>query len=82
MSVAMHGELTMEPQVNVTAMAEIVHDLLAGGVSRLQDGVWLRQRARAAGLAAQESAALEALRMHLAAGRALLEAALASPWGL
>src|SRR3954468_9915115 len=62
MDSAVQGELVLEPRVNLTAMAEIVRDLLAGGVSRPQDGVWLRERAQAAGLDAQEGAALDALR--------------------
>ena len=81
MGIAGQGELVLEPRVHLTAMAEIVRDLLAGGVARLQDGVWLRERAQAAGLDAQEGAALEALRARLAGGRALLDTALASSWG-
>jgi hypothetical protein len=82
MGIAVQGELEMEPRLNLTVMAEIVRDLLAGGVSRLQDGVWLRERAETVGLDAQEGAALEALRVRLASGRALLDTALTSPWGV
>lgn len=81
MDMGMHGELVMEPQVNVVALADIVHDLIAGGFSRLQDGRWLRERAVAVGLDRHERSALEALRARLLDdGAALLRAPL-SPWG-
>ncbi len=58
----------MEPQVHVTALVEIVRDLLAGGPSRWGDGTWLREHAAAAGLDAHERAVLEELRLRLGAG--------------
>jgi len=75
METGMHGELVMEPQVHVAALADIVHDLVAGGLSHLQDGGWLRARATAAGLDRDEGAALEALRARLLDGGATFLAA-------
>ncbi len=72
MNTAVYDELMMEQRVNVTAMADIVHDLVTGGVSRLRDGGWLRQRAAIAGLSRHECGALEALRTRLLDGSALL----------
>lgn len=72
MNTAMYDELMMEQRVNVTAMADIVHDLVIGGISRLQDGGWLRQRAVIAGLSRHERGALEALRTRLLDGGVLL----------
>ncbi len=73
------GELVLEPRLNVTAMAVIVQDLVGGGVARLQDGRWLRERAQAADLGQHERAALEALRTRLQArGAALLDVAVSS----
>jgi hypothetical protein len=70
----MHDESTMEPraQVNVAAMAEIVRELAACDGSKLQDGTWLRERAKIAGLSNQEYAALEALWVHLRKQDALM----------
>ncbi len=68
MNTAMYDELVMEQRVNVTAMADIVHDLVTGGISRLQDSGWLRERATAAGLDRHEGAALDALRARLLDG--------------
>lgn len=50
---------------NVSAMADIVHDLVAGGLSLLQNAQWLRERAEATGLGLPEYEALEALRARL-----------------
>jgi hypothetical protein len=58
----------MESLLDVAAMAAIVHDLLAGGLSLLQDAQWLRERAEAAGLGLPEYEALEALRARLLQG--------------
>ena len=55
-----YDELAAEPRVDVLAIAEIVQDLLAGGLSRLRDGSWLRERSEAAGLGRHEYAALQA----------------------
>jgi len=62
------GEAAPRPCVHVAAMAAIVRDLLAGGRDRVQDGPWLRERMRAAGLDRQECAALETLRARLRTG--------------
>ncbi len=81
MDMAMYGELAGESQVDVVALAAIVHDLVGGGFSRLQDERWLRERAVAVGLDRHERGALEALRVRLLDdGAALLRAPL-SPWG-
>lgn len=81
MNTAMHGVLVMEQRVNVTAIADIVHDLVAGGISRLQDGGWLRQRVVIAGLSRQECAALDALRARLLDGSTVLLRSPFDPWG-
>ncbi len=79
MTTAICGELVLEPRLNVTAMAEIVQELVGGGVARSQDGRWVQERAQAAGLGQHERAALEALRTRLhARGAALLDAAVSS----
>jgi len=83
MDMGTHGELAVESRVDVVALAAVVHDLVAGGFSRLQDGRWLRERAVAVGLDRHERGALEALRARLLDdGAALLRAPLPlSPWG-
>lgn len=58
------------PTVRVSALAEVVHDLLAGGSARLHDASWLRERAAAADLSQHEHAALEALCERLRSGGA------------
>jgi hypothetical protein len=80
MNTAMYDALMMEPQVNVTAMADIVHDLVTGGISRLQDGGWLRERATAAELDRHERGALEALRLRLLDGSMELLQSPFTPW--
>ncbi len=80
MNTAMQGALVMEPQVNVTALADIVHDLVTGGVSRLHDERWLHERAAVAGLDRHERGALEALRARLLDGVALLVESPLSHW--
>lgn len=70
-----------ESQVNVAALADIVHDLVAGGLSRLQDDGWLDERATAAGLDAHERGALERLRLRLLDGSAVLLRASIGLWG-
>ncbi len=59
-NIGTYGELAAEPRVDVLAIAEIVQDLLAGGLSRLQDGSWLRERSEVASLGRHEYAALQA----------------------
>ncbi len=77
MNANMPGELVMQPRVNVSALADIVEEMVAGGVSRLQDRQWLCQHATAAGLGQHEQAALETLRARLCvSGAALLDAAI------
>lgn len=72
---------TMGPAINVTAIAEIVHDLLAEGSSAIQNAAWLRERAAAVGLGPHEYTALETLRIRLAAGGTeLLRAAATLKW--
>lgn len=62
--------LAVEAQVNVKAIATIVRDLVAGGLSQLHDGCWLRDHRAAATLGQHEYAALEALGVRLSAGGA------------
>lgn len=59
------GLLLREPEVDVAAMATIVQDLIAGGISQVRSARWLRARVRIAGLGPHECAALEALRTRL-----------------
>lgn len=59
------AELVMEPPVQVSAMATIVQELISGGDTGPQDGVWLHHRAERAGLDTNEYGALEALRVRL-----------------
>jgi hypothetical protein len=59
-------------ELNVAAMASIVHDLLADGVSLLESAQWLLDRATAAKLRASEYEALESLRLRLLSSRATL----------
>ncbi len=61
-----------EPVLDLAAMAAIVRELLTGDAARRQDGSWLRERAEAAGLEGLACQALEALRVRLAAGGAVL----------
>ncbi len=59
--IGMDGELALDPRVNVVAMAQIVYDLCAGGLVRVQDMDWLRAHANAALLGRHEYEALQAL---------------------
>jgi hypothetical protein len=81
MNTAMYDELVMEQRVNVTAMADIVHDLVAGAAAYLHDSRRLRERAEAAGLDAHECAALENLRARLCTGGVGLLGTTTSNWG-
>lgn len=58
-------QAVLEPQVHMSAMAAIVHEIVTGTEDRRQDGRWLRERMTAAGLDTQECEALEALRMRV-----------------
>jgi len=79
MTANMYGTPMMGPQINVSAMADIIHDLVDGGATHAYDGQWLRERVRTAGLGDHEHAALETLRSHLSTqGTALLDAAVAA----
>lgn len=84
MNTDLYGELAMElqaPQVNVAALADVIHDLIAGGLSHLHDGRWLDKRATAAGLDRHEHSALEALRARLLEGGTLTMDTPISQWG-
>ncbi len=72
---------TLEPQVHVSAMAVIVRELLAGGVTQLPAADRLRERAEAAGLDTHECTALEALRVRLRDGDAALLHTSLDHWG-
>jgi len=72
MGMGMYGEAALEPGAQVSAMAAIVQELLAGDRARLQDDRWLRQRATMDGLGAHAYAALEALRARLCESGATL----------
>lgn len=77
----MTDDMTLEPRIDLTAMARIVRDLLAGGEERLHDAGRLRRHATAAGLGTHACAALEALRQRLCQrGAALLDATAITPW--
>ena len=65
MSPELHASVAPTPHVNVTAMAEIVKELLDGNASQQQNAAWLQQRSRAAMLGEHERAALEALRVQM-----------------
>jgi hypothetical protein len=71
MDVAGHCE-AKELSVNISEMADIVHRLIAGGVSTAWNAQWLRERAEVAGLSGQEYEALESLRVRLSRGGAAL----------
>ena len=78
----MTDTLTLEPQIDLTAMARIVRDLLAGGEERLHDGRWLHARAADDGVGTHACAALEALRQRLCErGAALVDATAILHWG-
>lgn len=64
----MQDNPTMAPLIDIAAMAAIVHELVDGGLSRVGDASWLRDRVAAAGLGPVECAALEALRGRLHIG--------------
>jgi hypothetical protein len=68
------------PLVRVAAMAEIVHDLLAGGDDLLHDVTWLRNRAADAGLNAHERGALDDLAARLRVGGSALLQAISVHW--
>ncbi len=77
----MTDSMTLEPPIDLTAMARIVHDLLAGGEERLRDADWLRRHTAAARLDVHACAALEALRQRLCQpGAVLLDATALTPW--
>jgi hypothetical protein len=77
----MTDNMTLESQIDLTAMARIVQDLLAGGEERLRDAGWLRRRTAAACLDMHACAALEALRQRLCQrGTPLLDATALTPW--
>jgi hypothetical protein len=77
----MTENMTLEPLIDLTAMARIVRDLLAGGEERLRDAGRLHTHAVAAGLDGHACAALEALRQRLCRrGMALLDATAITPW--
>ena len=81
MSTEMSGILTLQPQVKVTAMAEIVRELVAGGAARAHTSSWLAARTTAAALSPAETSALEALRLRLCAcGATMLDAVTALTW--
>jgi len=77
MNAGMPGELVMQPRVNVSALADIVEEMVAGSVGLMRDSLWLRERTTIAGLDRHEQAALETLRARLCvSGAALLDAAI------
>lgn len=79
MTTNMYGTPMMGPQFNVSAMADIIHDLVGGGITHAHDGQWLRERVQVAGLGYHEHAALEALRSRMQIhSTALLDAAVAA----
>lgn len=53
--------LTVESQVNIAAIADIVQDLIQGGLAQLQDNRWLHNHRASGGLTPHEYTALEAL---------------------
>jgi len=74
-------ELEMGPALDLAAMADIVHGLLAGPPARLTDGHWLRAQSDAAGLGLAASGALEALRVRLSTtGATLLRTGTSLQW--
>ena len=77
----MYSEMALDTPVHVSAMADIVRDLLAGDRARLQNDQWLRQRAQDAGLDRHERAALEALRMRISQDDPTLCHATSRQWG-
>jgi hypothetical protein len=66
------GAITLEPALDLDAMASIVRELVAGGTARLQDRQWLQARAKAMNLCNDAVAALDALRQKLHRRVALL----------
>jgi hypothetical protein len=73
--------LTVDPALDLAAMATIVRDLLAAGATRRQDSLWLRNRAVAADLDPNACDALEAMRLKLiGAGSSILDAATILSW--
>ncbi len=65
MGMSTYSAATLEPRIQMTAMAAIVQDLLTGERSRREDSLWLRERAHEAGLGLHAYAALETLRVRL-----------------
>ncbi len=64
--------MCLDLSVNVNAMADIVQDLMGGGLSLLGNAQWLLERATAVGLETFEYEALESLRVRLLDSGALL----------
>lgn len=77
----MYSEMALDTQVHVSAMADIVRDLLAAEPARRWDDAWLRQRAQDAGLDRHECAALEMLRMRISQDDPTLCHATSRQWG-
>jgi len=76
-----YEQLVGDPQIQVGPMAHIVKDLIAGGLPRLRDESWLRERADAACLATHEYEALETLRIRIRdGGTSLLDAVAELRW--
>jgi hypothetical protein len=65
MGALLNDVLVMEPPTNVTALAEIVKDLIMGTPQQQQDKALLRTHPLAACLTEHEYAALEALRVQI-----------------
>ncbi len=75
-----YDELAAEPPVNVVAMAQIVNDLFAHGLSRVQDMEWLHAHDNAALLGRHEYAALQALGARLSDGGTALDGVQSGFW--
>ncbi len=76
-----YDELAAEPRIDIVAMAEIVHDLIAGGLFRAQDGKWLLEHSEAAALGRHAYEALQALGERLSeSGTAALDGTTSKYW--
>lgn len=71
----------MAQTVDVRAIADIVHDLLAGGRDRLDDTRWLRDCMAVAGLDREERGALHDLVARLRGDGTLLTRDVSLNWG-
>lgn len=81
MSMVTREDRAIGSHVQVAAMAQVVAELLGGGLPRLEDAAWLRERAATAGLATHEYGALESLRVRLQqGGSSLLDAVADLRW--